>query len=97
MVVADVPQLINYQGILLDTGSSPVTTAANVTFTIYDDATAGVAPWTASRSVSPDVPGQFNIIMGDINPLDDGVFAVPDRQIPLPKQLQRPPGHGAES
>ncbi len=41
VAAADVPQLINYQGILLDSGGDPVTTPTVVIFAVWDDPTSG--------------------------------------------------------
>ena len=78
--VADVPQMINYQGVLLDTAGDPVTTQVTVTFTIYDDATAWTPQWSDVRSLTPDDEGRVNILLGQpANPIGDGVFAGPNR------------------
>jgi len=77
--VADVPQFINYQGMLVDPGGHPVTTPVNVTFTVYDAVVDGDPKWTESCIVTPDSQGRINIALGITNPIDDGVFAGPAR------------------
>ncbi|MFC1475755.1 tail fiber domain-containing protein [Candidatus Zixiibacteriota bacterium] len=76
---AEVPQTINLQGILLDTGGDPVVGPVSVTFTIYDDPSAGTDLWTETRSVSPDAEGRFTITLGEVEPIDDTIFNDPDR------------------
>ena len=76
---AEVPQTMNIQGVLLDSGCDPVTDPVDVTFTIYDDATAGESKWTETRSVDPDPDGRFTIILGEVEPIIDTVFNEPDR------------------
>ncbi len=75
---ADVPQLLNYQGVL-KSGGSPVTTPVNVTFTIYDAESSGNAVWTQGLLISPDAEGAFNVLLGQTVGLGDSVFTGPDR------------------
>jgi hypothetical protein len=81
--LSDVPELINYQGILTDSFGNPVTVAINVTFTIHDSPGGGTPIWTESRTVAPDARGRFSIILGEINPLTTDVFSGPDRWLEL--------------
>jgi len=77
---ADVPQLMNYQGILLDTGGNPITTTVTVRFSIHNDVLGGTLLWAESQSITPDALGRFNVLLGEgtslppNNPLDDAVF-----------------------
>jgi hypothetical protein len=80
---ADVPQHINYQGILLDDVGDPVTTSKNVAFRIYTDPVAGSLEWSESRSVTPDAGGRFNILLGEVNAIDDEVFSGADRWLEI--------------
>ncbi|MFC1475720.1 tail fiber domain-containing protein [Candidatus Zixiibacteriota bacterium] len=78
---ADVPARMNYQGILLDSGGIPITTAVTVTFSIYDDQSTGTLLWAESQSITPDAQGHFNVTLGEgtlLPPnvaLDDAVFS----------------------
>ncbi|RME24783.1 MAG: hypothetical protein D6800_08325 [Candidatus Zixiibacteriota bacterium] len=75
---ASVPELINYQGELLDAGGQPVNGVKNITFTIYDDAVSGTAQWTETQSVTVS-GGRFNVLLGSVNPVSASVFSGPDR------------------
>lgn len=68
-----VPQLINYQGRLVDSGGSPVTGTKSIAFTIYDAATGGSILWQETQSIQI-TDGLFNVLLGSINPIDDSVF-----------------------
>ena len=77
--LADVPDSVNYQGILLDSGGDPVTTPTSVTFIIYDAPTSGANLWDEIQSITPDAEGRFNTFLGSINPIDESVFGSPER------------------
>ena len=65
-----VPQMINYQGRLVDAGGSPVTGSHSITLAIYDADTGGPALWSEIHpSVSVD-NGVFHIIMGSVTPIE---------------------------
>jgi len=74
---ADVPQLINYQGIL-KSGGSPVTTPTNVIFAIWDDPAAGDSLWSELQNVTPDGDGRFSILLGSVSPIPDSAFSSAD-------------------
>ena len=70
ITTADVPQTINYQGIL---SNSDGTIAAdgnyNVTFAIYDAETEGSQLWSETHEGISVTGGLFNVILGSTNPL----------------------------
>ncbi|UCF14442.1 MAG: hypothetical protein JSW59_13595 [Phycisphaerales bacterium] len=68
-VLADVPQLISFQGILYDNGENPLTGQYNVTFRIYDVETGGTHVWLETISVDCD-NGLYNVILGLTNQLN---------------------------
>jgi hypothetical protein len=74
---AEVPDSINYQGILLDSGGEPVTTPTTATFTIYDAASDGAVLWDETKSLTPDDQGRFQTYLGSLDPLNEAVFSVP--------------------
>ena len=53
-----IPQLINYQGILLDNSNDPVTTNTSVLFAIWNTSAAGDSLWSETQNVTPDAVGQ---------------------------------------
>ncbi len=71
---ADVPQMINYQGVLTS-GGNPVTTPVEVVFSIWNDETAGDSLWSEQQTVTPDADGVFSVLLGSISPIQDSVFA----------------------
>ena len=68
-VLADVPQLISFQGILYDNVGNPLTGQYNVTFRIYDIETGGTHVWLETISVDCD-NGLYNVILGHTNQLN---------------------------
>jgi hypothetical protein len=71
---ADVPRLINYQGILTDSGAMPLAGMYDLKFTIYPDSFSGPELWTETHdSVSVD-DGLFNVILGGIAPIPDELY-----------------------
>jgi hypothetical protein len=72
---AGVPELINYQGRLTDSGGDPLDTTVAITFTIYDAATDGNSKWTETHPSVIVVGGLFNVILGGYDtPIPDTVF-----------------------
>ena len=73
---ADVPTVVNYQGLLTDTAGVPIDTTSNVTFRIYDAPTIGTLIWTETQSVTA-IDGIFTVLLGAVTPIDatiiDGV------------------------
>ncbi len=68
---AAIPEKINYQGRLTDSGSGlPLPGSHSAVFEIYDDATAGSMLWTESTTVSADTNGVFSVVLGSVNPID---------------------------
>jgi len=81
-VFASVPHLINYQGVLTDSGGSPITDTHDLTFTIYPDS-AGSAPvyWTETHVGVLFNDGLFHVILGGTTPIPDSLFASSPRWI----------------
>jgi len=77
--IADVPQMISYQGYLTDAGGAALDTTVSMEFAIYDDSTGGVLKWTESHAAVTVEGGTFNVILGEMFPIDDSVFNQPDR------------------
>lgn len=71
-----IPPMINYQGVLLDAGSNPVTTTTSIVFAIWDQSVAGDSLWSVTRSVTPDANGGFSVLLGEVNAIPDSVFAL---------------------
>ena len=82
---ADVPALINYQGLLADDGGSPLPSGTYcLQFGVYDGPDAGAAivwgPETLDRVQVLD--GAFNVILGATNSLD-ATFRLTGRYVGL--------------
>ena len=75
-VNAAVPNMIYYQGQLTDDLGSPLDTAINMTFTIYDDSTGGTVWWTETQPGVIVSNGLFTVLLGSAgSPIVDTVFA----------------------
>lgn len=77
---ASIPQLINYNGTLTDTGGTPVPDGNyDVTFKIYDASTAGTVLWTETWNTSTSQVivsgGNFNAMLGAHNPIPLSFFS----------------------
>jgi len=70
--VADIPKLINYQGMLTDDSGNPLTGTYDITFIIYDDPgpTGGNIKWSETQYDVSVINGLFNVILGSANPID---------------------------
>jgi hypothetical protein len=67
---AAVPQTINYQGYLTDSGGSPVNGTVNMTFSLYTSPAGTVSPvWTEAQTGVAVTNGQYSVILGSITPL----------------------------
>lgn len=72
------PQLINYQGIVKQSGA-PFDGSGPFSFAIYDAATGGTQLWTSGSVNLTVTDGLFNVMLGDTsqgqNALDSSIFA----------------------
>jgi hypothetical protein len=69
---AEIPHLINYQGMLTDDSGSPLTDTVDITFVIYDDPgpTGGNIKWDEIQYGVPVINGLFNVILGSESPIN---------------------------
>ncbi|MER3330082.1 MAG: hypothetical protein RIF34_10930, partial [Candidatus Kapaibacterium sp.] len=64
IILAQIPQTMNYQGRLEDNNGDPVSDGNySIVFTIYDAATNGNSLWTETRTVTTE-DGFFNLTLG---------------------------------
>ncbi len=77
------PSIVTYQGKILDSTNTPIDTALNIQFLLYDAATAGNLLYTAAGTVATPAAlsitpssGIFSVDLGGAgtNPLDPGIF-----------------------
>jgi Chaperone of endosialidase len=72
IVIADVPNYMNYQGKLTDDIGDPVADGQyNIVFKIYDQATDGITLWTSSPALANVSNGLFSVQLG---PFQDNLF-----------------------
>ncbi len=65
-----IPQMLNYQGALIDAGGAVVDDGDySMTFSLYDVSAGGTALWTETQTVAV-AKGIFNVILGSSEPLD---------------------------
>ena len=66
-VFSEIPQVINYQGKVTDTGGIPVADGIyNVAFVIFDAATGGTELWNSGVQSIAVSEGIFNVLLGEI-------------------------------
>jgi hypothetical protein len=79
-LLAEVPRLINYQGILTDSGGLPINGTPDLTVRIYADSTAGAtALWTEPHTGVQVDDGLFNVILGSVTTIPDSLFEEAER------------------
>jgi hypothetical protein len=74
-VIAEVPQLINYQGRLTNSGGEPVDGAQLIKFKIYGSAGGDDSLWWSGFQAVDVDNGLFNYQLGAVNPLPDDIFS----------------------
>ena len=76
IAMGQVPQLINYQGVLINpTTGQPVTDNSYlITFSIYDVASGGSLIWTETQNV-PTKAGLYSVLLGSITPLTPTILS----------------------
>jgi hypothetical protein len=72
---AIVPGQMDFQGLLLDAGGSPVNGAVDLTFTLYDAPSAGNPLWTESHPSVQVVDGVYDVPLGATSPLTPGLLS----------------------
>jgi hypothetical protein len=73
-MLAAVPQQINYQGYLTDTGGNPLDTTVAMTFKLHTDSLVGSLLWTETRPSVTVADGLFNVRLGQVTALGDNIF-----------------------
>ena len=73
IVMAQPPNLINYQGKLSDQDGNPVSGERDLTFAIYEAESGGTPLWSESQTVTVN-EGVFNTLLGSVNPIPDTLF-----------------------
>ncbi len=76
LATAQVPQLINYQGMITDGDGNPVNGTLSIQFKIYENAvvTVGETPlWNETQSVTL-TDGIYSVLLGSITPIPYSIF-----------------------
>ena len=76
-VDAAVPQMLNYQGYLTNSGGTPINGARAMTFRLYSASSGGASLWTETQPSVNVVNGIFDTTLGSITPLPPLPFDVP--------------------
>ena len=66
---AQVPQQMNFQGVLADSGGLPLSGDYPMSFSIYDASSGGTQLWTEDQTVGAD-SGHFSVYLGSITPME---------------------------
>ena len=80
--IGQVPQLINYQGILTDGAGNPVNGTQSIQFSIYEAATEGTVLWTETQNVTV-LEGIFSVLLGSVTLLPYDLFNGEERYLAL--------------
>ena len=70
---SQVPQLINYQGVLTDGSGNHVDGTRSIRFSIYHAPMGGSAQWTEDQTVTL-FNGIFSVLLGSVSPIPYSVF-----------------------
>jgi len=75
IVVAEVPQLLNYQGRLTDTNGDPLNGSFPMEFRIYTALTGGSQVWTESHASVTVTEGVYQVLLGSVTPFSADLFS----------------------
>jgi hypothetical protein len=72
---AQVPDMINYQGVLTASDGSPIDTTVQMMFRMYADSTTSTYLWTETHGSVRVEGGTFNVLLGSGTSIPDSVFS----------------------
>jgi len=72
--LAEVPQMINYQGKLTKATGAPLDTTIQMVFSIYADPITQTYLWREIQGTVGVEKGVFNVLLGSVNSIPDSVF-----------------------
>jgi hypothetical protein len=72
--IVTVPELINYQGVLMDNNGNPLNATVSITFRLYDKANGGAILWEEIHSKVTVQNGVFNVLLGSVDTLSVNKF-----------------------
>src|SRR5690349_18106587 len=70
---AQVPRTISYQGVLADAAGNLVQGTHQLTLQLYQEGSGGTAIYTETHTSVAVVKGVFNLIIGSVTPLPEGL------------------------
>jgi hypothetical protein len=79
-VTGEVPQMMNYQGVLTGSDGKPIRNQeVTIDFIIYDAPDGGETKWQEMQVDTTDNEGAVSIILGSVSSIPDTVFNQPNR------------------
>jgi hypothetical protein len=67
---AAAPAYVPLQGVLTDANGTPITSAVDVHFALFDAQTGGTQLWSETQSIAPQADGLFVAYLGEASSLD---------------------------
>lgn len=74
-IQAQVPAQIPFQGLLLDSGGTPVNDAVDLDFELFDAIASGASLWTESHLGVIVVDGVYSVNLGSQTPLTQSILS----------------------
>jgi hypothetical protein len=74
--LAATPGRVNFQGLLLDSGGTPVNGIVDLDFALYPSASGGSAVWSESKPAVAVTDGIYDVELGATTPLTPAILAV---------------------
>lgn len=68
------PELINYQGELMDSAGSPLNGTVSLVFKIYNQQTGGTTLWQETHNTIQVQEGIFSVLLGSVSPFPATLF-----------------------
>ena len=81
LLIANVPNLIDFQGRITDSTDNPVNGPVGITFAVYEDSTGGAALWSETQNPVYVSNGLFHVFLGAVTPLPEDLFNESNRWI----------------
>ncbi len=87
---ADVPSLLSWQGVALDSTDQPLATGVyQFGFSIWSNDVGGDSLWSETQNVNVET-GLMNVLLGAVTPLPDVLFNLPNRWLQVQFESEAP-------
>jgi hypothetical protein len=73
-IAQTVPELINYQGELMDSAGNPLNGTVSIMFRIYNQETGGTTLWEETHNSVQIQEGIFSVLLGSLTPFPSTLF-----------------------